>query len=356
MLPEPCGRLTEFWDGLNGTCGPTAATVAWGAAVGRVISEQDMVDMTHHMNANGWADANGASTIGGIANELTSRGLAIKNYGYSEPFNVDWHSLFIQYAGVKPIIIELANGQALHDVETGGGENAVNLHYHYICIVGKQDDGYIVADGDNFQVLSRFQIYSYAVIAAAQPCAMIIVDMKRTGNPTVSGVPAGWTDDGATLRAPGNANGVGGGIRIFVLGQSWRPENTPLTGEYKWTVWTVQSFRYCDVGWKSDTGAAILNTEDALMDQFRAEIAADNGKVSTLQGQVASANAAAAAANQKAAQSESAANAAQAALADAQAKLAALQAQPVPVPAPADPRAIEAKNLLDGIIQYYKGN
>ena len=350
MLPAPVGHLTEFWSGYTGTCGPTAATVADGAARGYVISEQTMVDMTHHMIANGWASSNGASTIGGLANELTSRGLTVHNYGYAEPFTVDWHGTLLQYAGVKPIIIELANGQALHDIETGSGENAVNLHYHYICIVGKQDDGYIVADGDNYQVLQRFQIYSYAVLAAAQPCAMIVVEMKRGGTPPVSGIPAGWSDNGSVLRAPNNPYSVTQGFRDFVIANNWRNNDVPLNNAYGWgsNGGTRQDFAFTSIVWEPNNPVKVLENEDQLLSDFRDQTAKATQEIGTLQGQVANLNSQLVAAQNQIAGDKTAIDQLNAQITDLQTKLASA--------APPDPRAEEAKTVLDSLTKYVQGN
>lgn len=290
MLPPPCGRLSEFAGGFSGTCGPTAVTVAAGAALGFVISEQTMVNTTHQMQAHGWADANGASTIYGLDNWLKLQGLATTLYGYAEPFPVDWHSVLLAQAGVRPIVMEIANGQALRDVETGSGENAVNLHYHFICIVGRQADGYIVADGDNFQVLSRFQIYSYAVLAAARPCAMIVVDMKRKAAPPVSNLPTGWTDDGTTLRAPNTPQVVTQGFRDWVLSTNWRPENAPITGAYGWNGGTRQDFLYCSLAWDHTRGVYVCETEDQIVADMRNQINLENQNLAKLQAALAAAD------------------------------------------------------------------
>lgn len=290
ILPAPVGRLTEFAGGFSGACGPTAATVAAGAAQGFVISEQTMINTTREMQAHGWASANGASSIYGVDNWLKMHGLSTTLYGYAEPFPVDWHSIILAQAGVRPVIVEIANGQALHDVETGSGENAVNLHYHFICIVGKQADGYIVADGDNFQVLSRFQIYSYAVLAAARPCAMIVVNMARKAAPPVSNLPAGWTDDGTTLRAPNCPQVVTLGNRDWILSTNWRPENVPITSAYAWNGGTRQDFLYCSLAWDKTRGVYVCETEDQIVVDMRAQINAENQNIAKLQAALASAD------------------------------------------------------------------
>ncbi|MGZ6281693.1 MAG: hypothetical protein ACXWQ5_00100 [Ktedonobacterales bacterium] len=346
ILPSPVGRISEFFAGFTGTCGETALSVALCAAAGTVVTEQYMVDLTHEMINHSWASANGASAIGGLANEARLRGFSITNYGYSEPFNVDWHAMLIQWAGVKPIVLEFANGQALHDVETGSGENAVNLHYHYICIVGKQDDGYICADGDNFQVLSRFQIYSYGVLQAAQPCAMIIVEMNRSasGGGTHVGLPAGWTDDGKALHAPSVTTTVKMGFRDWVLAHPWDAADVPLTGEYgDGHGGTLQDFRWTRLGWTSAKGVYVAADTRGIADGLRASLKVVTDNVTTLTNQ----NIALAAANTGLKTQIDTLNQKVAADATEIAQLKQVK--------PEDPRDKEARGILDEIVAYTQG-
>lgn len=54
--------------------------------------------------------------------------------------------------------------------------------------------------------------------------------MQQTGANTVSGVPSGWTDDGATLTAP-NGVPVVHGIRAYVLAENHDPSDVPVAPE-----------------------------------------------------------------------------------------------------------------------------
>lgn len=305
ILPSPVGHISEFAGGYTGTCGPTAVSVAIGASKGDVISEQYMVALAQKMIAEKIADPNGATTIGELQTIANQYGVPTEHFEqYSEPFPFDWISYLRTNAGRVPIVLEFANGQALRDVETGVGENATNLHYHYVCVVGKQDDGYIVADGDNFQVLQRFEIYDLGTLTTAKPCALLALKMARTAAPPASGVPAGWTDDGKTLHNPVNSFVVVNGIRDFVLANHWDPADVPLnneaprnpveygnpqlgegavqyfraSGQVTWTKSNNTVFRT----WNGQEMLALL----ALIGSLTASVRTDQALIGTLQQQV----------------------------------------------------------------------
>jgi hypothetical protein len=62
-------------------------------------------------------------------------------------------------------------------------------------------------------------------------CSYHGIWIVQKGSPTMSGIPAGWRDDGAALTAP-NGHRVVRGFRYFVLTASaWAPENVPLEEE-----------------------------------------------------------------------------------------------------------------------------
>lgn len=199
------GHITEFYAGYTGTCGECALEVGDAACNHRKADLNDMVAITHEMQAHGGASANGASTLYSLAREAERRGLPIlTEWDYAEPFPHDWHTLLLQNNGKNPVILQLANGQALRDVETGAADEA-GLHYHFIVVLGGQADGYVTNDGDNPQVSSRFQVYSYGVLENAVICGLLMLAPLASPRPVT--LPTGWKDDPTTqtLTAP---NGV----------------------------------------------------------------------------------------------------------------------------------------------------
>ncbi len=95
-------------------------------------------------------------------------------------------------------MLQVAVGMALTDAETGARDEMA-LHYHAIAIVGKQDDGYICADGDHPQVGTRFQIYPYSTLLAARPCGLLVLNVPPR---LATNLPDGWQDDGTRLLGP----------------------------------------------------------------------------------------------------------------------------------------------------------
>ena len=99
---------------------------------------------------------------------------------YREPLADDWRDLLAAHTGLRPIVLQVARGEALTDAETGAHDE-VGLRYHALAIIGSRDDAYLAVDGDNPEVTRRFQVYSPATIAAALPCGLLILEMQREG-------------------------------------------------------------------------------------------------------------------------------------------------------------------------------
>lgn len=189
ILPN-AQHISEFAAGYTGTCGETALAVALAAAKGfpkdQAGTTQLMLDLTHDMAAHGLLlNANGESTVTQLAAEATRQGVPIAlQWDYAEPFPHDWHQVLLDNAGLKPIVIEVAQAHNLVG-QLGTGNDEAGVHYHYVCVVGKQAEGYIVADGDNWDVKNTFAIYSYATLQAAVPCGLLMLDILPT--PTTGG-------------------------------------------------------------------------------------------------------------------------------------------------------------------------
>ena len=210
LLPD-AGHISEFaTDPISGVtytgaCTQTALEVCLACVEGRAPTQARMVTLTRDMIGKGICAANGAATLWAVAKEARDLGhtLALE-WDYQEPLSGDWHKALLDNAGLRPILLQVAVGMALTDAETGARDETT-LHYHAIAIVGRQDDGYICADGDHPQVGARFQIYSYATLLAARPCGLLILDMPA--RPTSIPLPPGWGDDGARLLGPPTPDG-----------------------------------------------------------------------------------------------------------------------------------------------------
>lgn len=176
LLPAPVGHMSEFVGGYNGDCMETALAVCVAAARGETLTADLIVNFDEDMRRLGLAQTNGATTIGECIAYAQHRGCEVLvDIGYAEPFNGDCRALLREHAGVHPILLNVANGEALR------GDEAT-LHYHGIAVVGKEDDGYLCSDGDNVSANAAFEVYPWDMIASAQPCGMLVIGMQREGH------------------------------------------------------------------------------------------------------------------------------------------------------------------------------
>lgn len=294
------GHITEFYAGFHGTCGECALEVADAACNHRKADLNDMVAITHEMQAHGGAGANGASTLYSLAREAERRGLPIlTEWDYAEPFPHDWHTLLLQNNGKNPIILQLANGQALTDVETGAADE-VGLKYHFIVILGGQPDGYVANDGDNPQVSARFQVYSYGVLANAVICGLLM--LQPLASPTPVTLPTGWTDDPATqtLTSPKGVVVVRGfrdqllfkDPTLFArLGLPLKPEYSSASvepGNPSIGPGVRQDFQMGSLGWTQSRGVYVIWVGQDIQ-ALEAQIASLKAQLSNAEGKITAA-------------------------------------------------------------------
>jgi hypothetical protein len=256
---EAEGPITEFitLDGVfwNGTCGECALEVAKAAIKGLKSSQIDMVAMTHEMQSHGQAGPTGASTMGEVAAEAVRQGLTILHQtNYQQPLSENWHQELLDNAGINPIILEFANAGVLTDDVTGAHDER-GVQYHYIVILNKNVMGYIANDGDNSEAATRFPTYSYANLAQAVPCAILILK-----GPIVVNIPTGWKDSAngdlnqteGILTAP-NGKTVHHGFRFYILTHAWAASDVPTTEEFAQSGHTAQNFTVNQLFWNGTT-------------------------------------------------------------------------------------------------------
>ena len=188
-------QIGEF---LNGACTQTALEVCIAAVEGRAPAQASVLRYVQQMRVlkdaagNPLCGRNGAATLlhtAWYAAHVLHATIATE-WDYQEPLKGDWLDLLRANAGVRPILMQVARGAQLIDAETHVRPEAAarGLQYHAIAIIGKQSDGYIVADGDNPQVTQRFQVYDRATLAAAVPCGLLMLAMP-TPKPPVPAPP-----------------------------------------------------------------------------------------------------------------------------------------------------------------------
>jgi hypothetical protein len=243
---------------------------AWNAT-GRETHTEDVYAL---MRAHSLCDLSGASTPDQLRQAAALMGLTIVDFvGYGGDDWPGWRAFLDRHAGSAAIVLELSNGQALIDEVGGKGENATNLHYHYIAAYGPQGDGWAVADGDNWAVGDVLQRYSYATLAAARPCAALAIAI--TGG-SMSGIPANWHDVNGILTAP-NGHTVAHGFRQHILDAPfWHPALMPLGGEYGTPA--KQDFALSLV-WTGASASEVAGPD------FPAQIAALQGQIDALRKQ-----------------------------------------------------------------------
>lgn len=100
-----------------------------------------------------------------------------------------------------------ASGQALRDALSSQGENAVNLHYHFVLVAVWHPGGWSAragrdlptgwgcADGDNCASGDVLEFYPDTVVAASQPCAAMAV-YPRVKMGGMEGNQVGYTLNG----------------------------------------------------------------------------------------------------------------------------------------------------------------
>lgn len=175
--------LSEFVAGYNGDCGETAELAALHAlrAPSFPLDATSLKAIVARDVAHGWASANGSEPLAAIANDLSALGAKFTNYGYAEPYTVDWATILKEHGGSHPVILELANAGQLHGDEPG-------VQYHFIC----QLDYLQFADGDNVAARSgRTVNYSLSDLANARVCGCLVVLEAPGGN--VEAVAVGYT-------------------------------------------------------------------------------------------------------------------------------------------------------------------
>lgn len=176
------GNPTEFGFGYNGDCGETALACAIAAYQHRRVTVYDVAAIVRSMAAQGLlAAANGASTLAALAQYVKDAGLPVAHeidYAGDDAIPPQqWADLLYTYAGKAPVVLQVANGQALRD-KWSGRQDERGLQYHFVCIVGHGMDGFYATDGDYVPggpPQSAYQCYDDQTLLAAKVCGVLIV-------------------------------------------------------------------------------------------------------------------------------------------------------------------------------------
>jgi hypothetical protein len=197
LLPGQLWRESEFvydrvakrW--LTGTCGPNALAMAesWASQ-----SYSSTLDTYYRLRLAHRCAPNGAATLAALAQDTADSGYRSDQLPYREPMpELEWRAFCTQHAGKQAIVLEVARGQLLVDSISGQGENARDLRYHFIVLMGWHPGGHCArmnhelppgwwcSDGDNFAKGNVLQFYPDSVLLAAGPCAALAVYAQVPG-------------------------------------------------------------------------------------------------------------------------------------------------------------------------------
>lgn len=178
----------------NGTCTQSSAAMCLASALGTPTNASGTIDlmltMTEEMIAGGRAAANGAATVANMAAELVKRGGSIATeWDYaSDRLSEDWVSLLRANAGIRPILLQLANAQAI--VDAYGHTQDGGVHYHAIAVLGIANEGYVVGDPNNPNVENTLDTYPLWALNNASPCGLIMLNVKAQPAPSPAPAPS----------------------------------------------------------------------------------------------------------------------------------------------------------------------
>ncbi|HEX6819665.1 MAG TPA: hypothetical protein VF120_14910 [Ktedonobacterales bacterium] len=315
MLPGTIYNAHEFQlPGITGMCGPESLGHAESWAQQQWVSARAIFD---RCRANGDCDAQGVSTISGLADTARKDGFTVDLWTSGS-----WRDFFQTHESQHAIVYLTHNGQALRDSVSGLGEDATNLHGHILMVAGYHAGGFAgilpsgqvinkvlgsgwwACDPDNWAVRhlscpnTVLQFYPDEIVAASQPVAAMAVHPKVTfapSNPGTPGgtsmpLPAGWKDEGGALSNPTNSNVVTLGFRSFILSSPyWESDDVPMENDtgVASVVFTRpevgqgdrQTFARTRLGYTRTLGVFKVNAGQELLSR--------EGQVADLQAQVA---------------------------------------------------------------------
>ena len=185
--------------------------MALHALRGTPLTGEELRAIVARHQQHGWAGTSGTEPLASIAKDLDLLGVRYTLFPYREPWpEAEWHPLLLANAGRKPIVLQVANAEALPGDERG-------VRYHFICVEEVDSRGYPTGDGDNAAAPGgRLVTYDIGQLAAAQPCGMIVCEPVSAGTSASS---ASSTKDAAGATGAAGAidlTGVGEGVRQWI--------------------------------------------------------------------------------------------------------------------------------------------
>lgn len=233
-------------DGHGDTCGPIVVLDYLHVSAGGA-TDMAAVDALR-AEAIGAGLMNVSGEVGMTTNQVAllfeRKGVApLKNTGYQPNMDLSiFHADLINaMLNKQAVVIEVGAAHNLPNNQTG-------VDAHFILAWGIDSAlGYFVANGDTYAALSTINPsspvwYSIGQIEAAQPIGYIVLPAVGANS---MGIPAGWTDDGVTLRDSAG-HGITAGFRTEVINWpgGWESDNIALTASDD----SLDSVEYANAG------------------------------------------------------------------------------------------------------------
>jgi len=146
-----------------------------------------MCGITRNAIKAGRSSANGVTTMRGVHDQAIA-----EHFQVADPY-IQWqdpipsatlHGLLLQLAGVKPIVLMVTNGQALH--ATNGSHTEAGLRGHFISVLGINPAGYVCQDGDNNMIATDMPVYPWASIEAAHVTGFLMLEYAGEDNSEIA--------------------------------------------------------------------------------------------------------------------------------------------------------------------------
>lgn len=227
------GPTNQGSNGCWGACGPYGLGVALAAAKGIPFTGAWLDTIISRMESAGKMNCSSGCTPAGLIWYIQTYHPELK---FSIAGGIDFSgsaaSTAAFHAAVIPALIagkvacaEWLNAQALLN-------NEQNVHVHYTSLGGIDSAlGYFMMNGDKVpdNIPNSAYWLGWGYMSAALPCFLMLIDPAGANGMTV---PAGWTDDGTTLKAS-NGVPVVRGMRDFILADpTWDATDVAVAAEF----------------------------------------------------------------------------------------------------------------------------
>lgn len=222
---------TQFIGGFRDMCGPFAMSRALTPYIKRPATDQDVLDIRAWLLNRGVFTSGAGTTVSGITTYMREHGYSVTVIPFSYAFNTTAAKNVIDASVERSaMVIELSRGGKLPYNEPG-------VQFHFVAIVGKAENGYYIANGDDIAgAKAPLRMVTWQNLLDAGVCGLIVMpplSVTTPPPPTTSSlsVPTGWRDNGTLLTAP-NSIVVQHAYREMILADAaFNAANLPVATE-----------------------------------------------------------------------------------------------------------------------------